>query len=92
MVDQLKSSGAVKKFEDLGKDIEKTLHEMERCMSKVKRSSSLLKRYNNTQNLGQVADAMRHEIPTGEEIVEVEGMVTGWVKKGEALDKKVKPA
>merc|ERR1712178_78877 len=90
-VDQLHESGAVKKFEDLTTDIDKTLNEMARCMSKVKRSSSLLKRYSNTQNLGQVADAMKTELPTGDEFVEIEGMVTGWVKKGEELEKKVKP-
>jgi len=56
---------------------------MERCMSKVKRSVSLLKisnRRGNTLSLGQVADAMKAEIPSGKDAVRAEGMVTGWVK------------
>jgi hypothetical protein len=95
MVNQLKASGAVDQFKDLADDIDATLSEMERCMSKVKRSASLLKiqqRRGNTLSLGQVADAMKADIPTGKEVVEVEGMVTGWVKKAEAIETKAKPA
>jgi hypothetical protein len=35
---------------------------------------------------------MQEEIPTGKQVAEVEGMVTGWVKKGEAIEKKAEPA
>lgn len=69
MVHQLKVSGAVDQFKDLAEDIDNTLSQMERCMSKVKRSASLLKRFNkqrNAQSLGKIADAMKKEIPTGE--------------------------
>ena len=55
MVHQLKVSGAVDQFKDLAEDIDNTLSQMERCMSKVRRSASLLKRYNkqrNAQSLG----------------------------------------
>lgn len=65
-------------------------------MSKVRRSANLLKMHNkraaNVQSLGQFADAVKSEIPTGKEVVQIEGMVTGWAEKAEAIEKKVSPA
>jgi len=71
MENELQENGVVADAEDLAEEIDATLAEIEQSMMRQRRNARSLRRLRaarNTQSLGQVADQMTEELPTGAEV------------------------
>jgi len=71
MENELQENGVVADAEDLAEEIDATLAEIEQSMMRQRGNARSLRRLRaarNTQSLGQVADQMTEELPTGAEV------------------------
>ena len=71
MENELEENGVVADAEDLAEEIDATLAEVEQSMMRQRRNARSLRRLRaarNVQSLGEVADEMTEELPTGAEV------------------------
>jgi len=71
MENELEENGVVADAEDLAEEIDATLAEIEQSMMRQRRNARSLRRLGaarNVQSLGQAADKLNAELPTGAEV------------------------